>query len=84
MSTAPTVTLAPGSERALLYTLAAVQFTHIMDFMILMPLGAQLMQYFGISPQQFTFLVSSYALAAALAGFAGGFFLDRVDRKRAL
>lgn len=84
MSTAPMEVLPPEQERTLLRTLAAVQFTHIMDFMIMMPLGARLMAYFGISPGQFTWLVASYGLAAALAGLAGGFVLDRFDRKRAL
>ena len=50
----------------------------------MMPLGARLMESFGISPAQFTWLVASYGLAAAVAGFAGGFVLDRFDRKRAL
>lgn len=76
--------LTPGRERATLLVLGAVQFTHILDFMIMMPLGAQLMVVFGISPAQFTHLVAAYGLAAALAGFAGGFVLDRFDRKRAL
>jgi predicted MFS family arabinose efflux permease len=67
-----------------LLALAAVQFTHILDFMIIMPLGAQLMRVFQISPAQFTHLVASYGLAAAVSGLAGGFVLDRFDRKRAL
>lgn len=76
--------LSPGRERATLFTLGAVQFTHILDFMIMLPLGAQLMRVFNISPAQFTQLVASYGLAAAISGFAGGFFMDRFDRKRAL
>lgn len=76
--------LTPARERATLLTLGAVQFTHILDFMIMMPLGGQLMAMFGISPAQFTYLVAAYGLAAALSGFAGGFVLDRFDRKRAL
>ncbi len=76
--------LSPGRERATLLTLGAVQFTHILDFMIMMPLGAQLMEVFRISPAQFTYLVAAYGLAAGLSGLAGGFFLDRFDRKRAL
>lgn len=75
---------AATSERGILFTLAAVQFTHVMDFMIMMPLGASLMRVFGISPTQFGYLVASYGLSAAVTGFAGGFFLDRIDRKRAL
>ncbi len=81
---APFTALAAREERLLLRILSAVQFTHIMDFMIMMPLGARLMQYFGITPAQFTWLVASYAMAAALAGFAAGFVLDRFDRKNAL
>ncbi len=76
--------LPPGRERATLLMLGAVQFTHILDFMIMMPLGAQLMQAFGITPAQFSHLVASYGIAAAVSGFAGGFLLDRFDRKRAL
>jgi predicted MFS family arabinose efflux permease len=76
--------LTPGRERATLLTLGAVQFTHILDYMIMMPLGAQLMQVFHISPAQFTHLVAAYGLAAAISGFGGGFVLDRFDRKRSL
>ena len=72
------------NERLLLFTLAAVQFTHIMDFMIMMPLGSTLMRVFKIEPDQFSHLVAAYGLAAAVTGFAGGFFLDRFDRKHAL
>lgn len=74
----------PVSERTILLTLAAIQFTHILDYMIVMPLGAGLMRVFGISPTQFSYIVAAYGGAAALAGLIGGFFLDRVDRKKAL
>lgn len=76
--------LTPRRELATLLTLGAVQFTHILDYMIMMPLGAQLMQVFNITPTQFTYLVAAYGLAAALSGLAGGFVLDRFDRKRSL
>ena len=76
--------LTPARERATLLALAAVQFTHILDYMIMMPLGPDLMRVFRISPSQFSLLVAAYGLAAALSGFAGGFMLDRFDRKRAL
>jgi predicted MFS family arabinose efflux permease len=76
--------LTPRRERWLLFTLAGVQFTHILDFMIMMPLGSQLMDVFRITPAQFTHLVACYGIAAAVSGFAGGFILDRFDRKRSL
>lgn len=84
MSTMPTVVLPPIQERTLLYTLAGVQFTHVMDFMIMMPLGARLMPDLGINPTQFSWLVAAYGMAAAATGLIGGFLLDRFDRKRAL
>jgi predicted MFS family arabinose efflux permease len=71
-------------ELQLLLTLAAVQFTHIVDFMIIMPLGPQFMRLFAIGPQQFGLMVSAYTFAAALSGFVAAFWIDRVDRRRAL
>ena len=76
--------LSRGREISTLMVLCAVQFTHILDFMIMMPLGSQLMHTFRITPTQFSHLVASYGIAAAVSGFAGGFILDRFDRKRAL
>jgi predicted MFS family arabinose efflux permease len=76
--------LSKGRELTTLLVLGAVQFTHILDFMIMMPLGAQLMRVFQITPAQFSHLVASYGLAAGVSGLAGGFVLDRFDRKRSL
>jgi predicted MFS family arabinose efflux permease len=73
----------PG-ELGLLLTLAAVQFTHIVDFMIMMPLGPQFMRLFAIGPQPFSMLVSAYTFAAATSGFVAAFWIDRFDHKRAL
>ena len=81
---APAAALSAPSERTILLTLAAVQFTHILDYMIMMPLGAGLMEVFKLNPSQFSQLVAAYGGAAAVAGLLGGFFLDRIDRKRAL
>jgi predicted MFS family arabinose efflux permease len=72
------------NEKVLLFTLAAIQFTHIVDFMIMMPLGPQLMRIFTISPREFGLLVSSYTITAGIFGFMGAFFIDRFDRKTAL
>ncbi len=72
------------NERLLLFILAVIQFTHILDFMIVMPLGSMLMKTFDISPQQFSLIVSAYAIAAFFTGIASAFFLDKIDRKTAL
>ena len=82
-TTTPAQVGAPN-ERVLLLTLAAVQFANVLDFMVMMPLGASIMKVFSITPQQFSWLVAAYGTAAAISGFAGGFVLDRFDRKNAL
>jgi predicted MFS family arabinose efflux permease len=71
-------------ERLILLVLAAIQFTNIMDFMIMMPLGPQLMRLFQISPRQFSLIVASYTISAGVSGFLSAFFIDRLDRKAAL
>ncbi len=72
------------SERTLLWLLACLQFTHILDFMIISPLSPQFMRLWGISAQEFGYLVSVYALAAAVAGLAAAFVIDRFERRSAL
>ena len=72
------------NEKALLLILAIIQFSHITDFMILMPLGPQLMSEFAILPDQFALLVSTYTFSAGISGFVGAFFIDRFDRKKVL
>ena len=71
-------------ERLLLFVLAAIQFTTILDFLIIMPLGPQYMRVFNISAGQFGLIVSSYAISAGISGVAAGFFLDRWDRRQAM
>lgn len=73
-----------GRELALLATLAAVQFAHIVDFMIMMPLAPQLMRLWGIGPQAFGALVSAYTFAAAASGLMSVLVIDRYDRRHAL
>lgn len=70
------------SERIILYLLAASQFTHIMDFMIIMPLGEMLMEELHINSQEFSFLVASYTLTAGVSGLISAFFVDSFDRKK--
>lgn len=71
-------------EKILLGILATIQFSSIVDFMIMMPLGPQLMRIFEINPHQFGLLVSSYTFCAAISGFLASFFIDRYDRKMCL
>lgn len=71
-------------ESIILLLLTVLNFTHIMDFMIMMPLGNYLMPYFDISSQQFSMLVASYTFSAGISGFLAAFFVDNFDRKKVL
>lgn len=72
------------SERPLLLLLAGVQFTHIMDFMIMMPLGPQLMRELHIGPGQFSALVAAYTMSSGVVGLLAAPFIDRFDRRTLL
>ena len=72
------------NEKLILYILAFVNFTHIMDFMIVMPMGDMIMKIFDITPKQFSVIVASYTISASISSFAGAFWIDRFDRKKAI
>jgi predicted MFS family arabinose efflux permease len=76
--------LTPQREKYFLLTLAGIQFSHILDFMIMMPLGPILMREFGIGTHEFGLLVASYSFSAAISGLLGATFIDRFERKRLL
>lgn len=61
-----------------------MNFCHMVDFVIIMPLGPQLMRAFEISTQQFGLLVSAYAISAGIIGLLAAFFTDRFDRKQTM
>jgi predicted MFS family arabinose efflux permease len=71
-------------EKFVILLLAFLQFTIVLDFMIIGPLGALLLPALHISPQQFSLVVSAYAFSAAASGLLAAGFADRFDRKRLL
>jgi predicted MFS family arabinose efflux permease len=73
-----------AGEWLLLLILATVQFTHIVDFMIIMPLGPVYIREMGMTTREFGSVVAAYTIAAGLAGILAARFLDRFDRKSAL
>ncbi len=80
----PVSSTANPQERLILWLLATMQCTNVLDFVIMMPLGPQFMRVFHISPTQFGLLVSAYAISAGIAGIIAALCLDRFDRKPAL
>jgi MFS transporter, DHA1 family, inner membrane transport protein len=71
-------------ERILLFLLASLNFTHILDFIIMMPLSNYLIPYFKITAFDFSILVASYSISAFVSGLIIAMFIDRFDRKRTL
>jgi DHA1 family inner membrane transport protein len=71
-------------ERPLLICLAFVQFTNVMDFMIMMPLSPLFTKEFGITSTQFGFLVASYSISAGIVSLLSAFFVDRFDRRKVM
>jgi predicted MFS family arabinose efflux permease len=71
-------------EWLVLLVLSGIQFSQMVDFMVLMPLGTQLMREFGITPTQLGFFVSIYTVAASLSGFFSALVIDRFDRRTAV
>lgn len=64
--------------------LALTQFTVVLDFMVMSPLGDLLMKDLKVRPMEFGIVVSSYALAAGISGILTAGFADRFDRKKLL
>jgi predicted MFS family arabinose efflux permease len=67
-----------------LLVLVAVQFTHMVDFVIVMPLGERLMDELQLTAAQFGHVISAYAWAAGLGSLAASLVMDRFDRRSVL
>ncbi|HEX9956091.1 MAG TPA: MFS transporter [Fibrella sp.] len=71
-------------QKFLIAILALLQFTVILDFMVLSPLGDILMKALDMTPSGFGLVVSSYAFSAGASGILAAGFADKFDRKKLL
>jgi predicted MFS family arabinose efflux permease len=71
-------------QKFVILILALLQFTIILDFMILAPLGDILIKSLGMTPGEFGTVVSAYAISACVSGFLAAGFADKFDRKKLL
>jgi predicted MFS family arabinose efflux permease len=76
-----TISLEPRQEQRLLLSLSGIQFGHILDVMIIMPLAPMLMRTFQFTAAQFGLLVSAYTFMAAISSILAAMFIDRFDRR---
>ena len=72
------------NKTLILFTLAAANFTDIVDSMLIMPLGDTFINEFSLIAYQYSLLVSIYSIGAAISSFTGIFYLDKFDRKKLL
>ena len=73
-----------GYQQFIILILALLQFTLILDFMIISPLGDILLKTLGLSTSQFGSVVSAYAISAGISGILAAGFADKFDRKKLL
>lgn len=73
-----------GYQKYVIFLLAITQFTVILDFMVMSPLGDLLMKSLQLKPAQFGVAVSAYAFSAGISGLLTAGFADRFDRKKIL
>src|SRR3984893_6808916 len=71
-------------QKFAIFILAITQFTVILDFMVMSPLGDILMKSLNLKPSHFGFAVSAYAFSAGISGLLTAGFADRFDRKKLL
>lgn len=71
-------------QKFIVAVIAFIQFTVVLDFMILSPLGDILMKTLDITPSKFAYVVSSYAFSAGISGILAAGFADKFDRKKLL
>lgn len=71
-------------QKLLIALLALLQFTVILDFMVLSPLGDILIKSLDLTPSSFGLVVSSYAFSAGASGILAAGFADKFDRKKLL
>ncbi|RYZ53668.1 MAG: MFS transporter [Sphingobacteriales bacterium] len=80
----PAITPFTSYQKLVVALLSLLQFTIVLDFMVLSPLGDFLMKGLDIDPSGFGLVVSSYALSAGASGFLAAGFADKYDRKKLL
>lgn len=71
-------------ERIILFLLASLNFTHILDFIVMVPLSTYLVKAFSLSAFQWSVLVASYSVSAFFSGLFVSVIIDKFDRKKAL
>jgi predicted MFS family arabinose efflux permease len=71
-------------QKFIIAIISLIQFTVVLDFMVISPLGPMLMKTLSINPTQFGFVVAAYAFSAGISGILAAGVADKYDRKKLL
>lgn len=71
-------------QKFVITILALTQFSVVLDFMVMSPLGDILMKSMNLTTTQFGVSVAAYAISAGVSGLLTAGFADRYDRKKLL
>lgn len=80
----PLATRFTSYQKLAVFILAITQFTVILDFMVMSPMGDILMKSLDLKPSSFGLVVSAYAFSAGISGLLTAGFADKFDRKKLL
>ncbi len=72
------------NEKFILYLITFIWFCAIVDFLLMLPLGTEIMQLYHIQPREYSMLIFAFSLSGGLSAFAAAFYVDRFDRKSVL
>src|ERR1700755_455031 len=71
-------------QKFVIAIIALIQFTVVLDFMVMSPLSPMVMESLKINPTQFGFVVAAYAFSAGISGILAAGLADKYDRKKFL
>ncbi|MBK9328703.1 MAG: MFS transporter [Sphingobacteriales bacterium] len=72
------------NEKFILYLLTFIWFCAIVDFLLMLPLGTELMHLYHIQPREYSMLIFAFSLSGGISAFMAAFYIDRYDRKTVL
>jgi predicted MFS family arabinose efflux permease len=72
------------NEKLILYLITFMWFCAIVDFLLMLPLGTEMMKLYHIQPKAYSFLIFSFSLSGGISAFLAAFYIDSFDRKTML
>ena len=71
-------------NKKLIFLLISIQFTHIVDFMLIIPLGPLMIKVWSISVKEYGLIVTAYTVSAFASSILLVSVIDKFSRKNCL